>query len=70
MMIERVTALCQRITSLRTSTRLNTSLRNATRLWNWIDHQKNPERLWAVMLIEIPWVFRDATSPNTMRFTY
>ncbi len=52
--------ICQRITTQQ----------EATRLWNWIDLQDEPEPLWAIMLIQLPWAFDDRRDPNTIRFEY
>jgi hypothetical protein len=46
------------------------SLRNATRVWNWIDSQANPEPMWAAMLVAMPWAFRDQDDVNSIIFTY
>lgn len=46
------------------------SLKNATRLWNWIDHQDEPEPLWCIMTGLVSWAFDDPNDPNTVRFTY
>jgi len=53
-----------------------TNLKDATRLWNWIDEQDNPEPLWSVMLAALPWAFSKPQGElfhhrvNSMRFTY
>lgn len=46
------------------------SLYQATKLWNWIDHQENPEPLWGAMRQAAPWAFRDPSDANSIEFTY
>ena len=43
--------------------------RQATRVWNWVDHQGNPEPYWDLMMSEIPWAFC-GNSPNDFYFVY
>lgn len=43
--------------------------RNATRLWNWADHQSNPEQYWQVLQRACPAMFGSA-SANSFRFSY
>lgn len=45
-------------------------LRKATRLWNWIDSQRDCEDLWRTMAERLPMAFRDPENVNSMRFTY
>ena len=42
----------------------------ATSLWNWIDHQREPEILWAAMAHRLPWCFSDPTDTNSIHFAY
>lgn len=46
------------------------SLRDVTRLWNWIDDQYDCEYLWSLLAIYCPWAFVDPNDVNTMKFTY
>lgn len=46
------------------------TLWHATRLWNWIDYQEEPEPLWAIMRQMLPFVFEDARYSNSIYFTY
>ena len=46
------------------------TLKLATMLWNWIDDQKEPEKLWDIMKKVIPWAFFDKGDSNSMKFTY
>jgi hypothetical protein len=41
----------------------------ATHVWNWIDHQDNPEELWDIMMEVLPWAFY-GPSPNHFMFVY
>ena len=43
---------------------------NATRLWNAIDGMMDPEYYWSLMMIYLPWAFREPGVVNSMRFTY
>lgn len=43
---------------------------NATRLWNAIDGMMEPECYWELMVIYLPWAFREPGKANSMRFTY
>lgn len=45
-------------------------LRHATRLWNWIDTQRDCERLWRTMAKRLPMSFVNPDNVNSMRFTY
>ncbi len=49
-------------------------LRQATRLWNWIDHvgpgEVQPESLWEIMRTECRWAFGDYRDTNSIMFTY
>ena len=56
----RITNLCRKCRNLV----------DATRIWNWIDCQSEPEVLWAIMAKEIPWVFDNPSNVNSMKFTY
>jgi len=52
-----------------------TTLQEATRLWNWIDEQNEPEMLWAVMLSAVPWAFANTNGTlqhrvNSIKFAY
>lgn len=46
------------------------TLRDATRVWNWADHQAIPEAYWETMARMLPWAFRSTDNYNSMRFTY
>lgn len=46
------------------------NLVDATRLWNWIDHQDAPEPYWAKMCEAVPWAFADPSWPNSILFVY
>jgi|694.fasta_scaffold03631_29 hypothetical protein len=50
----------------RIASRIKT-LGQAARLWDWIDHQDEPEQLWAAMAKAAPWCFADPTKPNSLR---
>ena len=54
---------------LRLASKVKT-LRNATRLWNLIDHREDSDDLWPAMLAGCPWAFFDDRDANTMQFTY
>lgn len=41
-----------------------------TKLWNAIDHVRDPEELFEWMTAQHPDAFRDPSNPNTMKFTY
>lgn len=41
----------------------------AARLWNWIDHQPEPEQLWQIMLDESTWMFADPNDSNSIAGT-
>lgn len=43
---------------------------NATRLWNWADHQDHSEEFWAILQGVCPWAFDRPDSPNSHRFAY
>jgi len=43
--------------------------RNATRLWNWADHQKSPEPFWATLRSVCPQSFY-GPSASCFHFTY
>lgn len=43
--------------------------KDASKLWNWIDHRSNPEPLWAIMQVKTPWAFRDVDNANSIHFT-
>jgi hypothetical protein len=58
--IVRVRKLCNRIRRLK----------DATRLWNWIDHQDEPSELWDTMTRYMPWAFRDPDNADSIKFTY
>ena len=45
--------------------KLNTR-REASRLWNVIDHQVDPEPLWDAMLARVPWAFSDPLCTNSI----
>ena len=47
-----------------------TSRKNATRLWNHIDHQPDPEPLWQIMLDMLPWAFARRGSVNSIILEY
>ena len=44
--------------------------RDATRIWNWIDHQPEPVGLWNILAVICPWAFHDANKINSIKFTY
>jgi hypothetical protein len=46
------------------------TLWQATRLWNWIDRQDEPEQLWAIMLEYLPFAFKQSGDVNSIAFTY
>ena len=46
------------------------SLRQVTRLWNWIDYQEDSDYLFEILLLWCPWAFHDPTDVNLIRFTY
>jgi len=45
------------------------SAKNATRLWNWADHQKSPEPFWAALRAVCPQYFY-GVSATRFYFTY
>ena len=45
-------------------------LRNATRVWNIIDHMADPGDCWDVLRIRCPWAFNDPRDTNSIAFTY
>jgi hypothetical protein len=53
-----------------TMARRSIHLVDVTRIWNAIDAQPEPERLWSILADECPWAFDDPADANTMRFVY
>lgn len=46
------------------------TLKQATRLWNWVDCQSNCDELWDVMVKEVPLAFSDLNNPCSIKFAY
>ena len=44
--------------------------RDATRVWNLIDHLPNGDLFWSYMIARRPEFFSDPTNVNSIRFTY
>lgn len=44
------------------------TLEQAVRLWNWIDHQDDPEWMWNELMAACPWAFASLRSFNSIRF--
>ncbi len=44
--------------------------RDVTRLWNWADHQIDPESFWAILATVCPWGFDDPNHTDTCIFQH
>jgi len=64
--IERVMLRCMRLYN---TGKTRQALVNATRLWNWIDHNSDYQETWYDMVAVLPWAFADEW-PNNLYFTY
>jgi len=59
-MISRFTELCKTCGNLK----------DATRLWNFADHQTDAEFYWSILSELCPWAFSNPENYNSLHFTY